>query len=83
VIPAIPSEANLDGRMVEDDPLSGRRSVAMTTAEAAAFLGLNVESVTRRAQAGTIPVHRSSGRYRFFLDELVDWLRTSRMHDHL
>lgn len=79
----MPSEANLDGQMVKDDPLSGRRSVAMTTAEAAAFLGLSVESVTRRATAGTIPARRSSGRYHFFVDGLVDWLRTSPMHEHL
>ncbi len=68
--------------MVRDDPLSGRRSVAMTTSEAAAYLGLSSQSVTRRAYAGTIPVHRSFGRYHFFMDELVDWLRTSSMHEH-
>jgi excisionase family DNA binding protein len=75
-------ETTLDGRMVKDDPLSSRRSVAMTTPEAAAFLGLSVQSVTRRAHAGAIPVHRSFGRYHFFAEELVDWLRTSSMHEH-
>jgi excisionase family DNA binding protein len=78
----MPSETNLDGRMMKDDPLSGRRSVAMTTAEAAAFLGLSAQSVTRRAHAGTIPVHRSSGDYHFFEDERLESLRTFPMHDH-
>ena len=66
--------------MAKDGPLSSRRSVAMTTAEAATFLGLSVQSVTRRAQAGLIPVHHVFGRYHFFVDELVNWLRTFPMH---
>ena len=68
------------GTCMTEDHRSTKPPVAMTTAEAAAFLGLSPQWVTRRAHAGTIPVHRSSGGYRFLMNELVDWLRTSPMH---
>jgi excisionase family DNA binding protein len=68
------------GTCMTEDHRSTKPPVAMTTAEAAAFLGLSVQWVTRRAQAGTIPVHRGSGKYQFFEDELVDWLRSAPMH---
>jgi hypothetical protein len=42
---------------------------------------LSAQSVTRRAHAGTNPVHRGSGRHHFVADELVDWLRTFPMHN--
>jgi excisionase family DNA binding protein len=63
--------------MIIDDPDTGQRHVAMTTAEAAQFLGISVSSLRSRAQVGDIPVHRNMGapRYFFFQHELEEWLR--------
>ncbi len=57
---------------------------ALLGTHANASHGLGADAYRRSfGLAGTIPVHRSSGRDHFFVSELVDWLRTSPMHKHV
>ena len=47
----------------------------MNTKEAAAFLRLSAFTVREYAKQGTIPAKRIGGRWRFYLPDLVEWVR--------
>ena len=50
----------------------------LDTAMVAEMLGMNVQVVRRMAREGEIPAYRLPGgrSFRFFRDEVLDWLRS-------
>ncbi len=54
----------------------------LDSAQVAELLGMNVQVVRRLAREGTIPAYRlPSGRaFRFFRDEVLDWLKGFPVH---
>ena len=44
--------------------------------EAAQKLGLHKETVREKAKAGIIPAHKKCGRWYFFYEELVYWIKS-------
>ena len=46
----------------------------MTTQDVADFLSMNIQEVRRLVREGRIPARRIGKAYRFFRDELVQWL---------
>lgn len=69
--------------MAEDEP---RRSMddyppVLDAAMVAELLGMNVQMVRRYAREGRIPAYRLPGgrTFRFFRDEVVDFLREHRV----
>lgn len=50
----------------------------LDTAMVAEMLGMNVQVVRRMAREGTIPAYRLPGgrSFRFFRDEVLDWLKS-------
>lgn len=50
----------------------------LKTEQVAAILGWDVRKVRREARAGRLPAYKMPGdtRYRFFRDEMVEWLRS-------
>lgn len=55
----------------------------LDSAMVAEMLGMNVQVVRRMAREGTIPAYRLPGgrSFRFFRDEVLDWLRGFPVHD--
>lgn len=54
----------------------------LDTAMVADMLGMNVQVVRRMAREGSIPAYRIPGgrSFRFFRDEVLDWLRGFPVH---
>jgi excisionase family DNA binding protein len=46
----------------------------LTTAQAAEFLQLSIQSVKARARAGTLPAARIGREWRFSRQQLLDWI---------
>ena len=55
----------------------------LDTAMVAELLGMNVQVVRRMAREGSIPCYRIPGGrpFRFFRDEVLDWLKGFPVHD--
>jgi len=47
----------------------------LNTAQVAEMLGTSAEVVRNRVHAGEIPAYRWGKNFRFFRDEVIDWLR--------
>ncbi len=65
-------------RMTLDQILDGYRDtypLTLTTEQAAAMLSVSAETLRTRVKAGDIPAYRWGKNYRYFRDELIDWLR--------
>lgn len=56
-------------------PLDVDASVPLNRVEAAAFLDVTPDHLSRLTAAGEVPVHMLGNRPRFFRDELTAWLR--------
>jgi excisionase family DNA binding protein len=55
------------------------REAPVSPQEAARFLHMHPKTVLRKAREGTLPAHpvgRDRKRWRFYLSELDDWLRS-------
>ena len=67
---------------MSDQPSSlGEYPPVMDAAMVGELLGMNVQMVRRYAREGRIPAYRLPGgrTYRFFRDEVVDYLRAHRV----
>ncbi len=55
----------------------------LDTAMVAEMLGMNIQVVRRMAREGQIPSYRLPGgrTFRFFRDEILDWLRSFPVHE--
>lgn len=51
-------------------------NVPMNRVEAAAFLGMTAEHLSRLTTGGEVPAHYLGKRPKYFKDELADWLRS-------
>ncbi len=64
--------------MAQKTTLAGDYPNVLDTAMVADMLGMNVQVVRRMAREGTIPAYRLPGgrSFRFFRDEVLDWLKS-------
>ena len=68
--------------MAREDASGADYPQVLDTAMVADMLGMNVQVVRRMAREGSIPAYRLPGgrSFRFFRDEVLDWLKSFPVH---
>ncbi|HWB70755.1 MAG TPA: helix-turn-helix domain-containing protein [Egibacteraceae bacterium] len=68
--------------MDHDSPSERDYPPVLDAAQVARLLNLNIDYVRKLSREGVLPAHRLPGgrTFRFFKDEVLDWLRSQPVH---
>lgn len=68
--------------MASDAPSDRDLPMVLDAAQVARLLNLNLDYVRKLSREGVLPAHRLPGgrTFRYFKDEVLDWLRAQPVH---
>jgi excisionase family DNA binding protein len=69
--------------MASENPSDRDLPTVLDAAQVARLLNLNLDYVRKLSREGVLPAHRLPGgrTFRYFKDEVLDWLRAQPVHD--